>query len=356
MAPVLAALLALFALPGAAAEPIVGFNFPAWWKDSYVSPRARLSLERLAGTGAGWIAVTPTVYARHRRDSDIAVTDSTADEASLRTVIRDARARGLKVMMKPHVDIPGGVPRAALSPGDPERWFSHYRRHLLFYARLAREEGCEMLAVGTELSLLTLPQHTRRWRELIAAARAEYPGPLVYAANWHSVAHVGFWDEVDYIGVDGYYPVPGGHDRRALRENWRPWVAALAALSKAWGKPVLFTEVGLSSQEGANLRPWAYHRFGALDQEVQAAYMDSFLRAFEPQPWFAGYLYWAWELDPDAGGPADTSMTVQGKPALDVLRRSFSQARTPAPAPERPDLREAARRTWGAMLRGLPGF
>lgn len=328
------------AAPCGAAEPILGFSFPVWRHDSYSSARSAESLAQMRALGAGWVVIIPSLYVTGREGSEVRATEQTASDDSLREAIRLARRLGLKVLFKPHVDRPDG-PRAWLSPADPARWFSTYRAHLLRYARLAAEERCEMFAVGTELSLLTLPPHTAAWRSLIAETRALYPGPVTYAANWHSAAHVGFWKDVDLIGVDGYYPVPG-KDADAMAANWRPWVVALAALSKLHGKPVLFTEVGLAAQKGANLQPWSWHEYAELDLEVQAAYMEAFLRAFGGEPWFRGFLYWAWEYDPARTGPKDRSMSVQGKPAGEVLRRAFAQAKAPP-----------AEGDWRARLREL---
>lgn len=325
--------LLLSAAPCGAAEPILGFSFPVWWHDAYGSARAVASFGEMKAMGAGWVVIIPTLYVTDRHGSEVSATQATASDASLRAAIRLARSSGLKVLLKPHVDAPNDGPRAGLSPDDPERWFSTYDAHMIRYARLAAEEKCEMFSVGTELTLLTLPWHTRYWRELIAQTRAVYPGPLTYAANWHSVAHVGFWRDLDLIGVDGYFPVPGGADRAALEANWRPWVAGLAAISGLYGKPVLFTEIGLAAQRGANLRPWDWHDYDVLDLEVQAAYMDAFLRAFGGEPWFRGFLYWAWEADLNRTGPKDKSMSVQGKPAEQVLRRAFQRAKA-VPPPE----------------------
>ena len=336
------------AAPCGAAEPILGFNFPVWRHDAYGSTASSAALAGIRGMGAGWVAIIPSLYVKDRADSEVRATDATASDDSLRLAIRLAHARGLKVLLKPHVDMPDASPRAWLNPSDPARWFETYGAHLERYARLAAEEKCEMFCVGTELSLLTLPGRWGSWRALIRRSRAVYPGPLTYAANWHSAAHVGFWRELDLIGVDGYFPVPGGVNGAALDAAWKPWVLELAALAKLHGRPVLFTEVGLASQSGANLKPWAWNDYADLDLAVQSAYLDAFLRAFENEPWFRGFLYWAWEADSSRTGPKDKSMSVQGKPAEAILRRAFSQSKALPPHGDwRERLRELSLRLAG---------
>lgn len=321
-------LLSLAFGPARAAEPVLGFNFPNWSRDGYASAPSNDQLKALAATGATWVALTPTLYVKDRRDSVVAATSNTPSDESLRSAIRTARGLGLKVMLKPHVDELGGGARAWIEPKDAASWFATYRGYLLGYARLAREEGCDMFVVGTELALLETPNHWGAWRRLIADVRAEYPGPLTYAANWHSAELVGFWKDLDYIGIDAYYPLVGGKNRKLLRLGWIPVVAGVHALSAVNGRPVIFTEYGLSSQKGANHRPWDYGDFGALDLETQTAYVQTFLDAFSRKSWVAGFLNWAWDGNP--GGPADKSMSLKGKPAMDAFTRLFPAARKTA--------------------------
>jgi hypothetical protein len=311
-----------------ATEPVLGFNYPNWSRDGYAGAPSNDQLKALAATGASWVALTPTLYVRDRRDSVVAATTSTPSDESLRAAIRAARALGLKVMLKPHVDVLSGGARAWIEPKDAARWFATYRVYLLGYARLAREEGCSMFVVGTELALLETPNHWGAWRRLIAEVRAEYPGPLTYAANWHSAELVGFWRDLDYIGIDAYYPVIGGKNRTLLRLGWMPIVSGVHALSAAFGRPVIFTEFGLASQKGANIRPWDYSDFGALDLGVQDAYVRTFLDAFVSKSWVAGFLNWAWDENP--GGPSDKSMSLRGKPAMEAFTGLFRAARKTA--------------------------
>ncbi len=327
MRAVFACILSLFcAAPASAAEPLLGFNYPVWSRDGYGSAAAAASLRALAATGAGWVALTPTLYVKDRRDSAPAPTESTPSDDSLRAAIRAARAAGLQVVLKPHVDLLDGGDRAWLSPRDPARWFAAYRAQILRYAALAHEEGCGLFVVGTELSLLTLPQHWRAWRALIAEVREVYPGPLTFAANWHSAAHVGFWRELDYVGIDGYYPVAAASPR-LMRAELDVWALEAEAVAHAAGRPLLFTEIGIASQRGAQRRPWDYRDFGAVDDAVQADYFETFLDVFGRRANFAGMLAWDWEDAP--APPGDKSMNLRGKPALHVLEQVFHAARQP---------------------------
>lgn len=350
-----AALLACLSLaPSAgAAEPVLGFNYPVWSTDGYAGASAARAMRDLAATGAGWVALTPTLYVKDRGDAEVAATSATASDDSLRAAIRAARAAGLRVALKPHVDIAGGGVRALMNPKDPARWFALYRARLLAYARLAHEERCGLFVVGTELALLTLPQHTATWRALIRDVRSQFPGPLTYAANWEAAGYVGFWRDLDYVGIDGYYPVVGSSPA-LLRAGLETWALGAEAVAHLAGRPLLFTEVGIASQSGAELRPWDYGDFGAANDGVQTAYLQAFLDVFGRRSNFAGFLAWSWY---DADAPAgDKSMNVRGKPALGVLESAFRAAKTapgvPPPAP--PHALAAARAN--AVMSGVEFF
>ena len=341
-AALLAALLLLPAAAGAAPK-IYGFTFPSWWKDSYDQPGAKTSLQDLAKTGAKWVALIPVEYMKRKDSTTFDVTDQTASDDSLRRTIRDAKALGLSVVLKPHINCADGAPTATIRPRDEREWFASYREFLLHYAAIARDERVELFVVGTELfSMAADPAHAREWEGLIRDVRAVYPGELTYAANWYDFMLIPFWRSLDYVGVDGYFPAAGGRRPKVLAASLRTYLPVLRAVVRASGKPLLFTEVGISSQKGANLKPWSYRDFGPVDAAVQKAYFQAFLAAFSRERSFAGFLQWCWDLNPDAGGPADKSMTVQGKPALDVLEKYFAGLNGPALDPRPAETARAA--------------
>jgi hypothetical protein len=168
-------------------------------------------------------------------------------------------------------------------------------------------------------------EYRPQWLSLIQEVRAIYPGPLTFAANWDAYDKCGFWDQMDYLGVDGYFPLQQGSDLGSLIRGWEPYLAALRAFHNRWNKPLLFTEIGICSHKGAQTEPWDYQRQDSVDTQLQKNYFEAFIDVFEPESFFAGFLQWNWELDPKAGGPRDIGGTVQGKPAQQLLRGYFRQ-------------------------------
>ena len=151
---------------------------------------------------------------------------------------------------------------------------------------------------------------------MIAKARAVYPGPLtVCPSQGEQFEGIRFWDALDYIGIDNYYPIQNNYD-------YAPVIETIERMQRRYGKPVLFTEAGFASVEGAHREPWAEPR-RALSLDDQAKCYRALLAAVYEKPWFMG-VYW-WKVDTDGlGGPDDRTLTPWRKPAMDILRTWFT--------------------------------
>ncbi|KUJ67718.1 hypothetical protein ACZ90_26010 [Streptomyces albus subsp. albus] len=307
-------------------ERIRGITLPAWNTDDYDRPEAPRYLRQIADTGARWVVFTPTWYQDGTRRSTMHTTEETASDRSLRRIIGLAHTTGLKVLLKPHVDLVDGGDRAEIRPDDRDAWFGAYRRFITHYAELAEESGVERFAVGTELAGTSGDRE--RWRRVIGAVRETYRGPLTYAANYDEYARIRFWSSLDLIGIDAYWPLTESAttDPARLAAGWRKVVGELAAFSQRQHRRILFTEAGYVSQRGSTTAPYSWTvSKRAADEEQSAAY-QALLTAFDKQPWWAGVCWWMWDDWPDSGEtPARLAYTPHGKPAEQVLRRWWRQ-------------------------------
>lgn len=299
-----------------------GVALPSWDRDDYDSPEASRYLREIADTGARWVAFTPTWYQDGPHEPAMHVTDETASDQSLRGIIGRARSTGLKVLLKPHVDLPGDVDRAEIRPRDPGTWFSAYTRFISHYARMAGELGVEAFAVGTELAGTSGDR--AGWTGVIETVRGEYAGPLVYAANYDEYTRVRFWRELDLIGIDAYWPLSDRPtaDVDRLRRAWQPLARELAAFSARQGRRVLFTEAGYTSQRGTTTAPYSWTVSERASPGEQAAAYQALLATFSDERWWAGVFWWMWDGWPGSGEvPVRLAFTPHGKPAERVLRR-----------------------------------
>jgi hypothetical protein len=261
---------------------------------------------------------------------------TSTDEAVARA-IDDAHARGLKVMLKPHVDLLDDTWGGDIHPVDVSAWFGAYGEMILHYARLAAEHQVELLVVGTEFASLSGPGHYLDWTEIIAAVRSVYPGPLTYAASQNEYLSVAFWQLLDYLGINVYFPLSDLEQpsTEELMAGWTAydgsygrfnWLAALEQWQSRWGKPVIFTELGYRSVKYAARAPWDYTFAAEFDGLVQSRAADAAIKVFNNKQWLAGIFWWNWTAGDDGSDPANTDYTVLGKPAELTLTACYSSA------------------------------
>lgn len=266
-----------------------------WGSDAMVT-----TLDELRSDGVNWVAIHP--YAQIRADGTVAFRpiDPATPPRWLERPIREAHARGMKILIKPHLAY-WGSPfswRGEIGFDDPQaqqRFFDSYRAWITTIARVVRE--ADALAVGTELGGMS--GHEARWREIIGAVREVYPGHLTYAANWDEVERVSFWDALDCIGVQAYFPVLDGYAGTSpttaeLDAGWERILDRLRALSARTDRPIVFTELGYDANVEAPVRPWASGRWSAVGAEVQRASLKAAMRALEREPLVVGAFLWKW--------------------------------------------------------------
>jgi glycosyl hydrolase family 113 len=307
-----------------------GFVLLGLKSDSYRGPGSDTALRRMAAEGADRVAIFSQWFVADPTASPPAPDPArTPSDASILHAMATARAAGLRVTLKPQVGIRTGDWIGAAHPSDPNAFWSGYRSMLLHYADLAQRGGASMLVVGTEMASLSGDE--TRWRELIGEVRARFHGDLTYAANYDEFERVRFWDALDYIGIDAYFPLADATDPSPTREQlaaaWprRGYLDAIARVSGRTGKRVLFTELGYRSIRTAAVHPNVWQGSGVTDTRAQANAYEAFYAAVARQPWMAG-IYW-WAVNPDGSPPQDYDPT--GKPAEAVVARESLRARLP---------------------------
>jgi hypothetical protein len=309
-----------------------GFNFTNWTPDGYATPAAASSLAQLRATGADTVALIPTWYQARRDSTTIAPDrDKSPTDASLTVAVALAHANGLKVFLRPLVDATTPVSRTDFDPRSPAAWFASYERFIYHYASLAQRLGVDTFSVGAEFTSLDGPRYEAQWRLIIAGVRRRFHGPLTYSANTRAAwEHVRFWDALDAIGVDTYFPLAHGTPSTAdLVGRWRAsYLPPMAALAARYAKGVVLTELGYPSTTTALWTPWESR--GRYSATAQQRGLDAALRAFTATRWFGGAMIWDWSTDPRAGGAGRTNYTPQHKPAQATVERWFGG---PRPAP-----------------------
>jgi hypothetical protein len=297
----------------------------------YGSEASAESLGRLRGLGVEWISITPFGFQRRPTDPEIAWVGRggrgiAETDDRLRRVTEQARALGMRVMLKPHLWLrppnwPGTV--AMADEAGWVAWFHDYREFVLHYARLAQEAGIESFCVGNELEKTS--SREKEWRELIRAVRGVYGGAVTYGATFSEVESVAFWDDLDFIGVSAYFPLVDARSpsRDALVAAWRPVRERLAALAGRWDRKVVFTELGYRSADFGAWRHWEVRGDAPVNLPLQADAYAAFFEAVWPEPWFAGVYWWKWFSYPGHSGPQSNDYELEGKPAEVVVAEYY---------------------------------
>jgi hypothetical protein len=299
-----------------------------WEAGREIEPR---HLDAAAETGADWIAQTPFGWMRALDDPEIVLATERVlwgeTDSGLVATARWARERGLRTLLKPHLWVRGGWSGhvAMRSEADWRRWFAAYQRWILHYAQLAQVHRFDALAVGCELGLAS--RRPADWRRVIRRVRQVYRGPLTYCANWHDEAdRIAFWDALDFVGVQAYYPLGSAARPPAdsIRAAWDTIAVRLEALARRTGRRVVLTEVGYRSVAGALREPWSWDESGSQDLELQRDAYQAMFATIWNRTWCGGVFIWKWHARLTEGwGRRPNGFSPQGKPALEVMRTWF---------------------------------
>ncbi len=307
-------------------------------------PVVQNDFEPLVRNHVNWIVQTPFGWQRSYDSPTIKMATSGnvywgETDLGIETTTRLAKGRGIRTLLKPHIWLhrsSNGKWRGEIEMSSAEewqQWFANYRKFILHYARLAEKLGIEALSIGTELRT-TAVQREQDWRNLIAEVRKIYHGKLTYSANWYlEFEEVRFWDALDFIGVQAYFPLsdkenPGVAE---LISGWQSHKTAIKKVSTAFSKPVIFTEIGYKSRSDTAIRPWEWPNRSstpatAAELQTQANCYEAFFKTFWNQEWCAGAYFWKWfpKLSERKSGNPGRDFTPQNKPAERVMARWFA--------------------------------
>jgi len=236
---------------------------------------------------------------------------------------------GIAVMIKPQLWIWGGAFTGKLKMTSQEDWITledNYRDFIITYATLAQEMNAALFCIGTELEqfIFNRPEY---WLKLITEIKQVYKGKLTYAANWDEYKRVSFWRTLDFIGVDGYFPICDAKTPTVTqaRLGWQPWKKELASVSKTYNTPILFTEYGYRSVDFSGKEPWRSDPdMPGVNLQGQVNLTQALFQELYPESWFAGGFIWKWFLDDtNSGGLQNKMFTPQNKPVEQLIKNHF---------------------------------
>lgn len=252
----------------------------------------------------------------------------TPETAAIMLLAQSAKARGLTVSLRPIIDEESIARdgknewRGTIRPRNVDEWFASYSAYILQYAALAEEYSLDFLVIGTELT--SMEQYTERWVTLIREVRMVYGGALTYSSN-QLISQTMPWHELDVISVDAFLELNAPEEASVaeIEEAWQRWKEPLLVTAATLNLPLIFTEIGVTSQVGAHRRSWIWDHNTAVSLEAQRRYYEASCRVWKSE--LAG-MYW-WMIDANIWmieNPAlDASFSPLGKPAEMEIAHCF---------------------------------
>ena len=181
-----------------------------------------------------------------------------------------------------------------------------------------------LFCIGTEVKA-SVRKRPHFWFALIKKIRANYKGKLTYASNWDNYQNIPFWKELDFIGVDAYFPLCETQTPSIaeLKKAWQPVVNQLESYHCKMQKPIVFTEFGYLSVDGCAHKTWELeskvHQMD-LNEIAQANAYNALFSTFWEKDWWGGGFLWKWFPNNQGHeGYFNKDYTPQGKKAAKIL-------------------------------------
>lgn len=302
---------------------------------NFVSPKLKCKLngiDSLKTINANWISICPFAFL-HKNSSKIefnTIINWWGDtKAGLIEEVKRARQNKFKVFIKPHYWVmdDGWAGDFDLTGKTKSEWEANYKTYLLYLARFCDSLNVEILSIGTELKTYTT-KHPEFFSGLIDEVRKVYKGKLTYAANWDEYETINFWNKLDYIGIDAYFPLS---DKKTpsineLEMNWEKISLNLKGLSLKYNKKIIFTEYGYKSIDYTANKQWEFENTPKtkdvnFDSQINA--YTALYNSIWKKDFIAGGFLWKWYNECEMN-KYNSDYTPQGKPVKDIIKKQYS--------------------------------
>jgi predicted small secreted protein len=316
---------------------LVGFSQKKINGISFVASNREIvdsAIQPVIAVNANWITLMPFAFMKTKNDTSIVYNDKHQwlgeRKEGIEKTAKAFHEKKIKIMLKPQIWVGAGDFTGNITMKSDKNWIlleRNYENFILFYAKIAENTNCEMFCIGTELNSFVVARPDF-WKKLITKIRAVYKGEITYAENWDTFDKVSFLSNLDYIGVDAYFPLCDKKTAtiKELVAAWKPYKASLKSLSEKYNKKIIFTEFGYQSKDFTSKEPWKHEEKLNVNLIAQQNALAVVLANFWKENWFAGGFLWKWyDNHNQVGGIDDSDYTVQNKPAEKILAKFYKK-------------------------------
>lgn len=305
---------------------IKSFNFITWnWKNDVVIKDVKKEIDyQVDKCNINTITFAFSAVQEHCYSTKIYWKgDHMPVENELCELVEYAKDKGLKVILKPMLNVSDGYWRAYIRffdedvPCEPKwsEWFKSYSEYLMHYSKLSEKKNVDMLIIGCEL--VGTDHREREWRSLISSIRNVYNGKLTYNCDKYQEHNVNWWDVLDYISSSGYYPI--GTISNELDR--------IETVCNRYNKPFFFSEAGCPSVKGAGKFPndWTLILEGESSEEEQYKFYHELLEESSKRDFVKGFCFWDWpmRLPSNKENNLPKEYSVKNKLAEKIIRSYF---------------------------------
>jgi hypothetical protein len=239
--------------------------------------------------------------------------------------------QGLKVLLKPQIWIGRGDYTGHINLKSEEAWQTlenSYTDYIMRFVHIAAQQNIGMFCIGTELDSF-VKERPAYWLQLIKNIRKVYAGKLTYAANWDNYKHVTFWNVLDYVGVDAYFPLSDEKTPNAstITKNWQKWKDEMKGVSEKFDKKILFSEYGYISADYAGKEPWKNAgEDREVNEEAQHILFEQLYQNIWQEDWMAGGFIWKHHAEDSRWRSYEKRFTPQNKKAQQTIAKAYRKA------------------------------
>lgn len=326
-------------------EPFqTGVELIDYWRPAW-KPLIVPTIQRIKEKNAAWVQI-PSVWGLVSVDPPIIErgwNSFTTEE--LVEHIKEAKAQGLKVALRPFAYAVSAAEDIAFTLSHPDAWYDQFfdqvKAMYRYHAKIAEQEGVHMLILNnlnwaddTDAGKAT--HINEKWNEITAAVKSpNYTGKIT-TDYYVDRPQYTWYQYLDYLGDKWWWPLASS----GTATVGDMYAAAMDKLTTYYqpitvrfpGRPFVFSEIGYYSADTS-----AQQTYGVYDREIddfksavsppdsawqqQADAYEAVLWAFAGTPWVQGcYSFGYAYFDFDSKG-----YSVRGKTAEEVMSQIYQQ-------------------------------
>ncbi|WP_419569424.1 glycoside hydrolase family 113 [Rheinheimera sp.] len=272
------------------------------------SIQMKKNINSMAKVGGTSVIFVPLAYQQNPSSNEIWIPNTAPTKDALKDIINFSKSLGLKVGVKPHLNMFNGEPRNRINPDNFTVWAQNYRRYIIDFAEFSQSNDVDLFFIGTELQGVSSKNDF--WTQLVVDVRKLFKGRVTYSSNRLGEAKsISWWGELDAIAVSFYEPLMSSSkqllDSDNVESSWyyRGYVSDLYDLHYKWRLPIVFGEIGYYGRSDTLIEP-AIESKSSIDLGVQAMSYRIAYKVLSSMDVVDSYFIWALDASSksEAGG------------------------------------------------------